>query len=381
MNSLPNYEPTNAEMVPLESHQIEQAIAISRRVSDPEHRWQVYLNALALAGFEQWLQTRTTEIRLDASQCRILEANSLDAPTAVCQLQANDFKLCLIAIPSFPDSVVTLPDRVIDHSNLMAQFYIPIAIYEEAEQVSIQGFLRYDELMRNRNLQSIRSDINGTYSIPSSWFDSDLDRLLLYLSCLDPVAIPLPTPAIAPLPLRQLWVQPVINVGRWIQQQVNDAVDWVMLPPLNLAPAMRGAFTNLGSEVSQPIEELAAILTNLIRGGMQPPDNARTAYQELQLGDRSLRLYAMVAPLTNAEEWSLLLILRSSTNQPLQGISLQVSDGVEVIVNQTLDESVTADFLYGTAIGTYDEQFILTIALADGTALTLPPFAFQSDVI
>ena len=114
---------------------------------------------------------------------------------------------------------------------------------------------------------------------------------------------------------------------------------------------------------------------------MQPPENARVGYQELPLGDRLLRLYAMVAPLSNSEEWSLLLILRSQSNHPLQGLSMQVTDGTQIIVNQTLNDSVNADFLYGTAIGTYDEQFTLTIALTDGTSLTLPPFAFQSEVV
>ncbi|KAM3100112.1 DUF1822 family protein [Phormidesmis sp. 146-12] len=381
MNSLSHYEPTNEEMVPLESDQMEQAIAISRRVSNPENRWQVYLNALALAGFEQWLKTRTTEIRLESSQCRILESSSSDTPTAVCHLQVNDLKLCLVAVPSFSDSVIEIPAAVIDHPNLMAQFYIPVAIYEEIEQVSIQRFLRYDELVRDRDAQTIQPGINGIYSIPFNWFNPDLNQLLLYLSCLDSAAIPLPVHSEFSLPLRQLFIQPLINVGQWIHQQVNDTLDWVILPPLNLAPAMRETSTHLSGEVNQPIADLTAILTDLIRGGMQPPENARVGYQELQLGDRSLRLYAMVAPLINAEEWSLLLILRSHSDQPLQGLSMQVTDGTQIIVNQTLNDSVNADFLYGTAIGTYDEQFTLTIALTDGTSLTLPPFAFQSEVV
>ncbi len=379
MNSLPNYEPTGAEVVPLESHQIEHAIAVSRRVSNPENRWQVYLSALALAGFEQWLKTRTTEITLNSSQCRILEANS-DAPTAVCHIQANGLKLCLIAVPSFPDSVVVIPDAVIDSPNLTAQFYIPIAIYEETEQVSIQGFLRYDELIQHRNVQSIQHCENGTYSIPSNWFDSDLDQLLLYLSCLDSTAIPLPADLAPTLPLRQLFVQPIIDVGQWIQQQADEALDWIMLPPLNLSLAVRGTLTNLSGHLNQPTEEFASILTALVRGGMPLPENSKTAYQDLQLGDRALRLYATAASL-ESEEWSLLLVLRSQNNQPLQGISMQVTDGISVIINQTSNESVNADFLYGTAIGNYDEQFILTIALADGTSLTLPPFAFQSEIV
>ena len=379
MNSLPDYEPTGAEVVPLEPHQIEYAIALSQRVSDPENRWQVYLSALALAGFEQWLETRTTEITLNSSQCRILEVNS-DTPTAVCHLQANGLKLCLIAVPSFSDSVVAVPDAVINSPNLTAQFYIPIAIYEETEQVSVQGFLRYDELVQRRNVQSIQRCENGAYLIPSDWFNSNLDRLLLYLSCLDSTAILLPANAAFNLPLRQLFVQPIINVGRWIQQQVDEALDWVMLPPLNLSPAMRDTFTNLSGNLNQPTEEFASILTALVRGGMPLPENSKTAYQDLQLGDRTLRLYATAASLAN-QEWSLLLILRSQNNSSMQGISMQVTDGVNVIVNQMLNESVNADFLYGTAIGSYGEQFILTLTLADGTSLTLPPFAFQSEIV
>ena len=378
MNSLPDYEPTGAEVVPLESYQIEHAIAVSR-LSNPESRWQVYLSALALAGFEQWLKTRTTEITLNSSQCQILEANS-DTPTAVCHLQANRLKLCLIAVPSFPDSVVVIPDVVIDSPSLTAQFYIPISVYEETEQVSVQGFLRYDELIQHRSMQSIQHCENGTYSIPSNWFDSDLDRLLLYLSCLDSTAIPLPANSASNLKLRQLSVQPIINVRQWIQQQVDEALDWIMLPPLNLSLAVRNTLTNLSGNLNQPTEEFASILTALVRGGMLLPENSKTAYQDLQLGDRTLRLYATAASLAN-QEWSLLLILRSQNNQSMQGISMQETDGINVIINQTSNESMNADFLYGTAIGSYGEQFLLTLTLADGTSLTLPPFAFQSEIV
>ncbi len=392
--SLADYEPIGAELVPLLPDQITTAIAISQQTLEPEKRWPVYLNALAIAGFEQWLHQRTTEITLDQSQCRILEpqieSRMMPSKTAVYHLHANGFQLCLIAIDTVPGEVITLPTLALDRPEWMAQFYIPIRIYEEVEHVSIQGFLRYDEWVQHRQTYPLPSSPHGTYAIPTTWFNLDLDQLLLYLSCLDPAAIPLPVTALSPaaIPLRQLLVQPAVNAGRWLQQQLAGTADrimtevnWMLLPPINFSAAIRETLTNLNQTWDQPTEEFTRILMTLVRGGLQISTEARTAYQDFQLADQALRLYTMIAPLTsNAEipEWSLLIVLRSQGEQTLpEGTRLTIADGREVIAESTIAPATNLDYLYTSVIGNYDEQFITTISFADGNALTFSPFVFH----
>jgi hypothetical protein len=394
MDLLADYEPIGAELVPLLPDQIDTAIAMSQSILDPEKRWPVYLNALAIAGFEQWLHQRTTGIRLNQAQCRILEPETWQSKTAVYHLQANGLRLCLIAIDTVPDEIMTVPTIALDHPEWIAQFYIPIHIYEEAEQVSIQGFLRYDEWVQHRQTQPLQASPSGVYAVPTAWFNADLDQLLLYLSCLDPAAIPLPVTAPAPsaLPLRQLLIQPVVNAGRWIQQQLEGTADriiaelsWHLLPPINFSIAIRETLTNLNQTQDQPTEAFIRILTALVRGGLPIPDQSRTAYQDFQLADQALRLYTMIAPIASTAEtpeWSLLVVLCAQGAQTLpEGSRLTISDGIEVIAEPAIAPSAGLDYLYTSVIGDYDEQFITTVSLADGNAMIFPPFVFHPDPV
>jgi hypothetical protein len=391
INPLPDYEPTDGDLVPLMPEQIDRAMALSQRVADPEKRWPVYLNALALAGFEQWLQQHTTEISLDSSQSRILEPRTANSTTAVYHLQANGLRLCLVAIESAVDRDIAIPDIALDRQEFAAQLYIPISIYEELGQIRIHGFLRYDELIQHRQQQSLECSNSGSYWMPTAWFNPDLERLLLYLSCLDSTAIPLPqaTPIAPIVPIQQLMIQPVINAGVWLQQQLDHALDstaesiaaplnWLFLPPITLASAVRDTLTNLNTGADPQTEEFTRILTSLVRTGMYLPENNRTAYQDIQLADQALRLYITIAPLPESDEWSLLAILKPQTEQQLSaGTLLQISDGIAVVTEQAIAPASSADYLYTSAIGNLDEQFIITIAAADGHSFTLPPFAFE----
>jgi hypothetical protein len=390
MNSLPDYEPTDLDLVPLSPAQIDAAIVQSYLVQDPEKRWPVYLNALALAGFEQWLHQRATTIQLDVSQCRIIEPPTARATTAVYHLQANGLKICLVAIESSPNQVVTLPNMACDRPELVAQFYIPISIYEELEQVKIHGFLRYDELIQQRQQQRLETTASGSYWIPMDWFEPDLDRLLLYLSCLEPAAIPLPNVVAAGVPLRQLLLQPVINAGRWIQQQVGQQLDdlsltigeslnWQLLPSMGMAGGIRDTLST--TNLDPATDEFSRILTALIRGGLPALDQARTVYRDFQLGGQTLRLYVMIAPIggeSASPEWLMLTILKHPTNQSLViGTALQIADGNGVVVAQSAIASADVDYLYSSVIGTHDEQLVTIVTLADGNAVTFPAFTFQ----
>ena len=85
-------------------------------------------------------------------------------------------------------------------------------------------------------------------------------------------------------------------------------------------------------------------------------------------------------PATGSEpEWTLLLILGAQSNATLPlGIKLRVRAEVQILAEPVLSDQ-SQDYLYVQVIGTQNEQFSVTISLAGGTALTLPPFTFKAN--
>jgi hypothetical protein len=370
------------EAVSLTPEQIERAAELSDRATHSHQRWQIYLNSLALIGFETWLEQRTTDLTLNSHACIILEPESTDAVTAVCNLYVNGFKLCLIGTESLLETEIAIPKATIDYPDLRAHFYVSIEVYEEQGQILITGFLRSDQLSQHQQVAPLTQGENDTYRLPLQWFEPDTDQLLLYLSCLEPAAIPLTAsaPQSTLSQLRQILVEPLVNARLWLQQQwdeVAENVGWILLPPVELASEMRTSPRLLGER--SPVEEFNTILTTLERSGMSIPTEARGAYRELNLGNTALRLYAVTAPITENQtpEWSLLLILKASEGSDLSPqIQLQVSDLNQSIITQVSKQQTDADYLYTRVIGNLDEQFIVTLS-SDGESLTLPPFAFQ----
>jgi hypothetical protein len=377
------------EILPLEAisltpEQMERAAELSDRATHPHQRWQVYLNSLALIGFEAWLEQRTTDLTLNSHSCTILEPELMDAAIAVCNLYANGFKLCLIGTGSLLENELAIPKAAIDDTDLKAHFYVPIEVNEEQGQVLITGFLRSDQLNQHQQITPLIVGEDDTYRLPLQWFEPDANQLLLYLSCLEPAAIPLSTSATQNAsilnPLHQILVEPLVNAGVWLQQQWDELaqdVGWILLPPVELASEMRSSIRQLGER--SPVEEFNTILTSLERGGMSIPVEARGAYRELNLGGTVLRLYAVTAAITETQspEWSLLLILKTSEGFDLPAqIQLQVSDLNQSVITQVSKQQTDADYLYTRVIGNVDEQFLVTLFL-EGESLTLSPFAFQ----
>jgi hypothetical protein len=382
---LPEFEPLAPDAIALSSEAMDHALALSQRSPQTENQWQIYLTALALNGFEQWLGDRASELTAERSRCTIMSPPVADATTAACNLQVNGFRLCIIGTESIFDGTIAIPAVALDDPDCMAHFYVPIEVQEEQAHVLMRGFLRYDQLEQHQ-ATSLQLVEDGTYHLPLAWFETDVNRLLLHLSCLEPAAITLPVTAPTHLnrsatsvPLRQLLVQPAIGVGRWLRQQWEEATQDLsgFLTPLELAGAMRG-----GQEtgVRSPATDFDTILTTLKRAGRTIPANIQGMYRDWAFANYPLRLYVATASIVvenQTAEWSILIILtrQDRLNLP-SGICLQVSDGHSVIGEQVLTDASTADYLYLTAIGTLEEQFIVTIALADGTAITLPPFSY-----
>ncbi|MEB3295557.1 MAG: DUF1822 family protein [Synechococcales bacterium] len=411
-NELPlDYEPLRGAIVPLEDADFAQAQHLSHRwrqaAQAVQPRWSVYLHMLALRAFQHWFHQRSLPTVLDLSQTFILSPDRFDAQQpnvkghiAVCQIQVAPFKIGLVVTDGMADEW-WIPVAAIRNPQFAAHFYLPIVIHEEAGQAEILGFLQHNQLPEMNT-----EDRYCRLAIAQA--NPDLERLLLYLTCLEPMAIPLPEATPAPQAafsqvtfsqgFRQLLVQPVVRTQQWLNRQVDmmterlgeaiatELAPWQILPALEFAPATRSF-----QDLDLPMADLSAILMSLMRRGMQLPIEQASAYQDLQLDDLALRLYVVTAPRpidpdpaipesTITEpillEWSLLVVLRRQDRIDLpQGVSLQIADANAVLVDQQAEMS-QSDFLYGSVIGNTDEQFTVTLSYQN-QHLTLPPFTFE----
>ena len=130
------------EIIWLEPEHFEQAKEMSDLVNGEALQWQTHLNALALLGFEKWLNERIPEQVFNRDATEIVN---------VCYLKFGEFKVGLIASENLLDEVVTVPQNAVASPELVAHFYVALEVLEEQEQVIIRGFMRYDQLINYRN--------------------------------------------------------------------------------------------------------------------------------------------------------------------------------------------------------------------------------------
>jgi len=385
-----NVEALSAEAIALSDDQINQARGLSQRVIDEKNRWQAYLNALALTGFEEWLHQRTTDISLNSQFSKIVQSSTAHGATAICNIIANDFKLCIIGVGSMVNAEIAIPTAAIDLVSDLSHFYVPIKVYEELGQVLIAGFLSYEQLKQYQQTHKLKAAPDHTYRLSLSWFEPNTDRLLLQLSCTTPAAISQPisksssTSSVRNLFLRQTFLEPVVNASTWIQHQwdhLAESVGWQLLPSMPLMTAMRSPGDVVGVRSRSVTEEFRALLKDLESHNIFVAEDAGSAYRDFMLGEIPLRLYAVITqknPPNTPSEWSLLLILKTQddTKLPLK-IQLQVSDMHHEIVAQLTNQQADAGYLFTRVIGCHHEQFLVTLSLPTGESLTLPPFVFR----
>ena len=384
MNALiKEFETLDNDAIALSSSSLQTAANLSELVTTRSQQWQAYFNALALFGFETWLQERAPDVRLERDNASVFEPNQSGAIAATYGLTVNQFRVCLIPIDSEPDAVISLSRILIESTEFRPHFYVLVELYEEQEQAIVKGWLRADNLIARQSELSLSTD--WKYEIPQAWFARDCDDLLLYWRCASPAMIDLPSlsPTIASdrYSWLQLLTQPAIDTAQWFQEEwqalVNDLA-WVLLPPVASASGLRSSGATLNRS---PLSELETILTAIERTGMRLPSNARAAYQDFELGEYPLRLYAVIGSevATDGEiAWSLLTILGKATERDLPAdLILRISDITGVLVERQLEPQ--GAYLFAEVEGTPEERFLVTAALADGTTRSLPPFAFQAE--
>ncbi len=391
------------------------AIALSQALPDPLLRWQSYLALLVLEGFKTWLQQQSSPIV--TQQSTLLEPTGFDIPT-VSYTRVNGFKVCCIAIANDEDERVEIPAQVIEQPHQAAHFYLAATVYPDHRQVVMRYFLRHDQLAQFESATCKTSQ--QTYELPTSIFETDFHQLLLYLTCLEPSAIVLPSRNTT-APLKQWLVQPVVNAQAWFQRQISEQINelaWQFFSPtpatrflmsssalapqelkpdesltVNLTeiernglqipsptPAISGMMDSpaLAPQELKPDESLTAVLTEIERNGLQIPTAAKAAYQDIWVGDRPLRLSVVIWAQPQAQPeptWSLLAILRAASSLVmLEDTRLILSEANTPIVSTQLAPG--SAYLVTQAIGNWNEQFTLTIDLPTGESVTLPPFIF-----
>jgi len=355
--------------VHLSQAEVDWAVQIGQ--AEPEaHQWLTFLRAMALRGVDHWLRQGSTELALTYDPTQ--------PPGTGIQAEVNGFRLCLVVQGGLSDDQVTIPQTTLPPTPPppFAHLYLLVEVREETDQVTILGGLRRDHLLAHQ--ASGRLTPSGdTYTLPIALFDAEPEDILLYLTCLHPDQLLAPAPETAPASSTEPW----INVGRWLQDRLDNVLDsltesltWNLLPPLSLSHALMA--------VQGPADTLEAVLRELAPAGIDIPAAARGAYTDLQPAGLPFRIYALIWPVWDSPEpeWCLFLVLGPAPGHALPiGVRLQVSDATEMLADSALDAQSSAQYLYAQVFGTWEEAFTIAIQLPSGATLHWPPFVFRPE--
>jgi hypothetical protein len=339
-------EALTEEQIELSSAQMEEAVRLIQSTCDPSQQWQLYLHALGLLGFKQWLEEWAPDLEIANSHC---STDHSDHWVEACYLSVAKFNLCLVAIPTSLDSTIDLPQAIVDLPQFIPHVYLLVEVREEQMQVKICGYLRRDRWVEQQRSHPLKPTLNQKYTVPLNWFNLDPTELLLELRCLEPPII-----ISSSLPLQ------IVNVSHWLSDRLDAAArqfGWILLPPLVPAAALRSAQ-----------EELLML-------GVQIPSEARGVYQELQSGNAMLRFQAIAWVLSTASDafaWTLLIIL-DGDRLPV-GTRLRIRDASQLLFEQVV--KATNSSLFAQVGGDLVDRFWVTIDLPDGASIDLSPFYF-----
>lgn len=318
-----------------------------------QDHWAYSLQQLAVQGFEGWLQEREPSL-----SCTVL--NSTTVATAL--MQVGKFKVCLIPV-SLADDEVAIPQIAVEQSDSVAHFYVAIAIDEEAEVASLEGFVPYDQLIAV--CADIPADADQTYPLPATALNSDANSLLLFLQhlALEAIALPMTTPSEQPSPIKAI-PQSFTNAWTWLQRQADALLPndgWQPIP----AMALRFDTTSIRDQLTEALQHYS--LPTL-------PTNAGIAYQSITLAGYTFRLFAATWPVPDGSgDWMLLTILCPEPGQvfPL-GVSLMIDEitpgrpRVE-LARETLVAENQTTALFAQVKGDRHDVFDITIAVVDDT--------------
>jgi len=406
---------TSTELLP---EHLERAARLSQSIHFSQQRWQVYLCALGVLGFEQWLKERTSDLEIHSDSASIWQPATADLLSAACNIQVGGFKICVITASVLTDKHRVL-NAVFDIPDFAAHFYVLMQVAEEQNQVAVSGFMNYEQYHRYQATARLPVEEDWTYTLPQTWFNSDPNALLLNLRCLNLEAIQLPvtsrqtntaalkqklTTLKPQLQKQQPWelltvnegitllsnpdlinwvyqaatpslIQPLINVGLWLNNQIDIAAQelgWMLMP--------LPAFSQLRSlQLRSLQDDFEQIRAGLEQQGVYIPNTARGAFRDLDCEEGSLRLYAIMWVLSENSgnpEWMLLVAVGSQPETPMPNtLTLEVRDETQILLEETLSDT-SQGILYAQVIGNFDEKFWVTV-ITDEVVFEIPPFGLE----
>ena len=361
-----NWDRLSETGIDLLPEQIDRAIQLSYQIAasapieiSQDLEWQIYLNALALFGVEQWFEEWAPELEVNSSQCSLFQPNVHRCNHAISHLKVGRFNLCLIVTIDRDEPTIAMPKVILDTTTEPAQFYVLVELLEEQMQAMVYGYLSHEQFALQRERIGMRSVGKTDYEVPLNRFNLEPTDLLLELRCLEPVM------ALATAPQPPILGEPEkerINVAVWLGDRLDEIalqLSWVLMPAFE----MNGGLRTIGD-----------LLTHL---EISIPPEARGAYQDFQVGTVPIRLYAVTWRLSNNfNGWTLLTILSAQSGQQLPlGIQLQIRDTMQLLSTQVLENEL-AQSIYAQVGGEWDETFRVSIQLATGETFTLSPFTF-----
>jgi len=340
-NLLTDFESFSETGIELSSEQVDRAVELSDHIPNSERQWQTYLNALALFGFEIWLQSRDNSLIINSENCSVNITSIASYIDGVFNLTVGEYKVCLLTKGVAIDEFISIHRAVIDIPKYTAHFYVLVDVVEEQSEVNINSFISFDEIIQRKQATNIVADADWTYELPLAWFNLEPDNLLLNLRCLEPSIITLPTTVATPnniqsqleslLPelqsketaLHELltWEQavPILsdpNLLAWLydiqtaQPTAQDALaslrNWSTLQPSERLSETISEVTqrviNLKSWLSDELDELAQ---NLAWTLLPAPAFATSAFRNLEVINRESpaeEFEAIVTQLRNSGE-------------------------------------------------------------------------------
>lgn len=212
-------------------------------------QWQAYLNALALFGLEAWILER-------ASVGAIRDTKAISQYGV---LTVGEFRICLIATEQVLDEVVNIPQQALDTA---IHFYVLLEVNEEQEQLTIRGFISYDQLVNYRNT-SFGTLYNNCYQLPLNLLDAEPSHLLFYIRYVEPNAIN----SLGATQRKYLdIVQTTTKLSNWLQDVFDDTwqlIDTMLNGEASLAFSTRSVEQNIsGSRTRGKLIDLGMEIDN-----------------------------------------------------------------------------------------------------------------------
>lgn len=352
--------------ITLDDDQIEAAIELARPITDPDRQWQVYLNALALAGFEAWLTMRSPDLPFNSQACPLFKSDPADRLPIATNLRVGQLRVATVAISL--NSILSIPSAVIGQTQAQSDYYVALDTIEEEGLVTIAGFISDRQL--RAQIGTSQPDANGDYNLPFRSLNPDLAEFLLYARCLQPTLAPVSAAAELPqTSTLETIAQRVINMGDWFQGALDDVareLSWVLLPAL--APATV-EFRSLTTDRSTPASELEVIRTQLQENQqLNIPSTAKAACCGFQLGGCSLRKYVLVWEIDSSDtpiEYNFLVAITPVDGEFLpQGLELKVTDKSQLLATSQADIDTN---LFAHLSGDVEDIFEVTVSLGNHT--------------